>query len=177
MSLLDLFYIDELISVRESQHGGDRGAPQVIDGHRVGTSINRSCVVMLSALLQGFVEDVFIAASQRKFTNLKTDSDLVKYRKTFRLWGNPNPDNIEALFLRLYIEEALKGLSWQKCDNDSVKSKLREINEVRNGIAHGKRDLTFNQKPVSLSLAKVRSYRNFAEKFGQYFEEHTLRKC
>jgi hypothetical protein len=55
MPSLDLHYVDELIAVRQNQHGGGQGAPLIIDGHRVGASLNRSCVVMLSALLQTFI--------------------------------------------------------------------------------------------------------------------------
>lgn len=177
MPSLDLYYVDELISVRQDQHGGGRGAPPIVDGHRVGTSVNRSCVVMLSALLQGFVEDVFIAISQEKFSKMKSDQDIQRYRTTLRNWGNPNPDNINSLFLRLFIDDVLSGLSWQKCDNDSLKSRLREINQIRNDIAHGKEDLKFNGKTISLSLSKVRTYRNFVEAFGERFEEHVRSKA
>jgi hypothetical protein len=50
---LNLTYVDELISVRQVLHGGNRGAPKKVeDGSREGASINRSCIVMMSALLQ-----------------------------------------------------------------------------------------------------------------------------
>ncbi|HEX2815346.1 MAG TPA: hypothetical protein VHN39_03060 [Phenylobacterium sp.] len=51
MAKIDLFFVEELIEARKEQHGGLPGAPLVIDGHRVGTSISRSCIVMLSAQL------------------------------------------------------------------------------------------------------------------------------
>ena len=57
---LNLTYVDELISVRQVLHGGSRGAPKkVSDGSREGASINSSCIVMMSALLQSYMQSVF----------------------------------------------------------------------------------------------------------------------
>lgn len=60
---INLGPVDELIRVRQQQHGGNPGAPPIVGGARVGAALNKSCVLMLSALLQGYVEDVFIFAS------------------------------------------------------------------------------------------------------------------
>lgn len=70
MATIDLHDVDELIQVREAQHGGNRGSPPVFGGHRVCVSLNRSCVVMLSALLQAHVEEVYKGAAKRKFPQL-----------------------------------------------------------------------------------------------------------
>jgi hypothetical protein len=69
---LRLDALDELINARKSQHGGRRGAPPIVRGERVGAAINKSCILMLSALLQGFVENVFVEASRRTFKSLRT---------------------------------------------------------------------------------------------------------
>jgi hypothetical protein len=75
MATLDLHFIDELIGVRQAQHGGGRGAPPLQGGHRIGASINRSCIVMLSAVLQSYIEDVFKEAANRAFPQLVANGD------------------------------------------------------------------------------------------------------
>jgi hypothetical protein len=135
---LNLAAVDELIKLRQAQHGGSRGAPPIVGGIRVGAAVNKSCILMLSALLQGYVEDVFVQVSRRKFkTTLKTDDDLKIYRRTLFRWGNPSSENVTSLFRRLGIIDVFDGLSWQKMTATNIKSKLDKINELRNKIAHG----------------------------------------
>lgn len=173
---LDLHYVDELISVRRQQHGGQRGAPGVVQGYREGESLNRSCIVMLSALIQGFVENVFTAASEHVMPRLARPGALEKYKDTFRRWGNPSARNVTALFARIGIADVLDGVSWPNCANPTVRSRLNHLNEIRNDIAHGARDLRVNGAAISLSLASAVGYRNFAEQFGARFEAHVMRR-
>jgi len=42
---------------------------------------------MLSALLQGYVEDVFVYASKRLFKTLKGDEVIARYTDTYFRWG------------------------------------------------------------------------------------------
>jgi hypothetical protein len=171
---IDLHYVDELIEVRTQQHGGGRGAPPLAAGHRVGASINRSCIVMLSALLQGHIEDVFIDCSRRVLPNLAKAEALDAYRKSFRRWGNPSGENIQRLFQRIGVLSVLDGLSWRNCPNDALIRRLGEINQIRNGIAHGRAQLTLDGQPFSLRLEQVRRYRDFIENFGERFSAHAL---
>jgi len=166
----DLAPVDELIQVRETQHGGFRGAPPVVGGARVGAAINKSCILMLSALLQGHVEDVFIYFSQRLFANLRTDENIERYRATLFRWGNPSSQNITSLFMRLGIIDVFDGITWQRTRAETVKAKLDQINKLRNKIAHGQ------SLPQSVSLTQVRDLRNFVENFGERFAAHVRSK-
>lgn len=170
---LNLHYVDEIISVRQQLHGGGRGAPPIV-AHRIraGASLNRSCIVMLSALLQSFVEDVFESEARHAFPRLNTDPRWKLYWKQVQRWGNPSDDNIVNLFLRLGIPDVFDGLSWQGITTLKIKQNLRLLNEVRNDIAHGHEHLSFNGQPYSLTLAEVRRLRDFAENFGARFEAH-----
>jgi hypothetical protein len=173
---IDMHYVDELIAVRRRQHGGLRGAPVIVGGYREGESLNRSCIVMLSALIQGFVEDVFVTVSTQVLRKLADADALRKYRTTFNRWGNPNPENLIALFARIGIEDVLDGLSWRNCVNPTVRSRLRNLNQLRNDIAHGHQELKVDGTVVSLSLAHANGYRDFAEQFGVRFENHVTRQ-
>lgn len=167
---LTLGAVDELIAVRKWLHGGSRGAPPMSDGERVGAALNKSCILMLSALLQGYTEEVFLFAARRALKNLNSDNALQEFRNSFRRWGNPSPNNIQRLFARLGLIDVFDGLSWQKTSAQSIKKKLDEINRLRNMIAHGQK------LPRRVSLAQVKNLRSFAEQFGSRFGGHVWRK-
>jgi hypothetical protein len=112
---LDLQPADELIAMRREQHGGERGAPKKLpSGERVGAALNNSCILMLSALLQGYVEDVFMYASRRLFRTMNDEVSLKKYRESLRRAGNPSGEDISRLFVRLGILDVFDGLAWSK---------------------------------------------------------------
>lgn len=177
MPSLDLHFVDELIALRQQQHGGGRGAPPKQNGHRIGASVNRSCIVMLSALLQSYVEDVFQEAAKRTFPNFRTNNAAFeKYWKQAKNWGNPSDVNIINLFMRLGVPDVFDGLTWQRTATADIKIRLGELNQIRNQIAHGSRQLTLNGQPYSLTLAKVASFRNFVAVFGARFDGHIQTK-
>ena len=170
---IDLHYVDELIAVRQEQHGGGRGAPQIQDGHRIGASLNRSCVVMLSALLQTHVEEIFELAAKRTFPALSTNQPAFdRYCGQMKNWGNPSDANIMTLFLRLGVPDIFEGLTWQGTSTPNIKKALGELNQIRNRIAHGNRSLTLNGQPYSLRLAKVVGFRKLVGSFGARFAGH-----
>ena len=177
MTELNLTYVDELISVRQVQHGGARGAPKrVEDGSREGASINRSSIVLLSALLQSYVQGVFETAAKQALPALAAEDVWRSYWKHMKTWGNPSADNTKTLFLKIGIHDVFDGLSWQNCNNSLVRSRLNQLNLVRNSIAHGSAVLRVHDADYSLTLAKVLTFRNFAEAFADRFEVHVMAK-
>lgn len=174
---LNLTYVDELINVRHVLHGGNPGAPKKVeDGSREGASINRSCVVMMSALLQAYVQDVFKICARQALPTLNTDAVWDAYWKQMKGWGNPSADNIKTLFLKIGVSDVFDGLSWRNCNNSTVRSRLNQLNHVRNSIAHGAAVLRVNAADYALTLAKVKTFRNYAEQFANRFEQHALGK-
>lgn len=170
MATLDLHLVDELIEARQQQHGGGRGAPQIFGGHRIGASLNRSCIVMLSALLQAYVEEEFKEAAVRTFpVFVANPQDFEDYWRQMNRWGNPSATNIKNLFIHLGVADIFDGLGWQGTTTQVVRQKLDALNRIRNQIAHGDRQLVLNGTPYSLSLAKVIVYRNLAENFATRF--------
>jgi hypothetical protein len=174
---LSLNYIDEVIRVRKALHGGHRGAPRLIaHDMRAGASLNRSCIVLLSAQLQTFVEEVFEAEVRHVMPRLNSDAEWKRYWKQVQRWGNPSDENIRKLFLGIGLPDVLHGLSWQRSTTAKIKENLKLLNEVRNDIAHGKAQLRFNDQPYNLTLAEVVRLRNFAENFGKRFKGHVESK-
>ena len=173
MVTLNLVYVDELINARQVQHGGARGAPRLEGGVRIGASINRSVIVMLSAMLQSYVEDVFAECAKERFPALRNDPQAFDaYWKQMKNWGNPSDGNIKNLFVRIGVPDVFAGLSWQRTTTAEIRQKLNELNQVRNDIAHGAAHIRVNDQPYSLSLVKAQRLRNFAEVFGDRFEAH-----
>ncbi|QJD17542.1 HEPN domain-containing protein [Paracoccus sanguinis] len=168
--------VDEIIVARKTLHGGGKGAPiKLEDGSREGASLNKACVVLLSAATQAFVEDVFLECSKKAFGRNFNDKQLASYRATWSKWGNPSPSNIQSLFLRLGLDDVFDGLQWQRHPTAAMKRKLDEINQVRNCIAHGAA-LKIGGKPFNLSLSRISSWRASLEQFGKKFPAHALSK-
>jgi hypothetical protein len=112
MAKINFALADELITARRTLHGGAPGAPRMLtDTDRAGAALNRSIILMLSALLQGYMETVFFVRARRKL-RLKA-SDFQEYKKLLRRWGNPSVQNISDQFGRIGIIDPLAGLSWQ----------------------------------------------------------------
>lgn len=173
---LNLTHVDELISVRQVLHGGNRGAPRrVEDGSREGASINRSCIVMLSALLQAYMQDVFKICARRALPSLRVDAVWDAFWKEMKGWGNPSAENVKRLFLKIGVDDVFADLRWRKCNNSTVRSRLNQLNHVRNSIAHGANPLRVNGADYFLTLARVKTFRIYSQQLAARFEEHTLR--
>jgi hypothetical protein len=132
--------------------------------------------VLLSALLQSYVQEVFEKAAKEALPNLRNAEVWDTYWKQMKSWGNPSADNITSLFLKIGIADVLGELRWQNCDNALVRHRLNELNQVRNSIAHGADTLKVNGKKYTLTLERVGRFRNFAEVFADRFEKHALDK-
>lgn len=171
----DLRHIDQLIEARRALVNRPRGRPPVQNGETLGVAVQRACVVLMSAIIQSFVEDVFLEIS-KDILRLDRMENLKNYQKTYRRNGNPSTENIENLLLRIGVEKALDGLSWQRCSNEAVRRNLNTLNQLRNDIAHGKNDLSVDGKPYALRQVNVSNFRNFADQFGGRFEAHIRRK-
>lgn len=168
MAELTLSAVDELISLRKGKPG-KRLLFQ--DGSPEGEAVIRSTVVMLSASLQVFVEEVFLETSILALGDFDTDEAVERYRSTWKRWGNPSAGNITNLFRRLGIDDVFDGLSWQNQATPTLKKNLNEINQVRNGVAHGG-PLKLNGQPFTLSTARNERWRNVARTFGEKFPAH-----
>jgi RiboL-PSP-HEPN len=173
---MNLHYVDELIAARQAQHGGGRGAPRIIGNARIGTSINRSIIVMLSAILQSHIEDVFEECARQALPALADDQNFEKYWKQMKNWGNPNPLNVTNLFIKIGVPNIFENLNWQKTTTETITKKLNTINQLRNSIAHGSKELKVDNIKYSLRLANAIRFRNFSEKHGEKFRVHALEK-
>lgn len=174
MASIDLRYVDELLQARRALHGGGQGAPPIVNGARQGTALNRSCVLMISALLQGFVEEVFFEVSEAKLG--LNAPQVADYRNLYDRFGNPSTQNVRNQFRRLGLPDVFVGLSWRGRTSPSVVRALDDLNQLRNQIAHGSTHLRLRGQPYSLRTHDAQVFRDFAAIFGTRFEIHVRRK-
>jgi len=119
------------------------GKPKEVD------AINRAAFVLLTAHFQGFVEDLHAEVGAVILKGKANDPEaVIKLVKPPR--SNPHVNIINQMFSGLAIYELMDSISWQKCDNKSVKSRLKDYLETRNKIAHGKKEPITKQKVMLL---------------------------
>lgn len=90
--------VDEILRAHQLVTGGARGAPPIANGARVGASLLRAAVTMISAALQTEVEETFKAALPLSFEHFTTDEQDRYWQDCKKSWGNPNPQNVRTLF-------------------------------------------------------------------------------
>ena len=124
-------------------------------------ALNRAGIVLLSAHLQGYIEDVYEEAARRLLRNAVKSVEALVYEARGR-FSNPHADVIERLFSSIGLPKILDNVSWQRASNQSIRRRLTGYVQIRNRIAHG------SQEPVS--KAKVGEFRKFVEVFAEKFD-------
>jgi len=132
-------------------------------------AVNKAAIVLLSAELQGYLVDLHKECAdmlfQGRLENLET---LIAESPTTPTRGNPNVENITRLFGSLGFSKVLEKIRWQKMKDASVKKKLKEMNELRNRIAHSTSE--------TVRKVKVDYYLNFVKKFSNKFDEELKKR-
>ena len=130
-------------------------------------ALNRSAMVLLSAHLQGYIEDVYDEA-----THLLLDGKIrnvnMLIRQAKRTFSNPHANRINSLYASIGIPDIMDGLSWQGAANKAIKRRLSEYIKIRNDIAHGSQE--------SITKQKVTSFKQFVEVFARNFDEKVSRE-
>lgn len=121
-------------------------------------ALNSSAIALLSGHLQGFVTDLYAESAEALLTPHVPDVQSVIDSAPTR--GNPNEQNINRLFGTIGIADVLDGIGWNRMSNASLKRKLREFNELRNRIVHGKSETV--RKAQVTTYASI--WKNFARK-------------
>lgn len=125
-------------------------------------ALNRAAMVLLSAHLQGYIEELHAEAAQSLLGKVVNDvASLVD--RAQQNFSNPRAYRIEQLFRSLGMPNVLNNVGWQRASNRSVRKRLNDYVETRNRIAHGSQERT--------SKAKVWSFKRFVQLFAEKFDE------
>ena len=153
--------VDQLIKDHAVVTGGGVGAPK----GKVGRELTRAGTVLLSAALEGYVEDAFDEVVDLLFADRST-AERKKFKKASSgRMNNPGWENTTLLFSRLGISPwALESVKWAKFSNGSVQKSVESLVKTRNKIAHG-------NAPASAQLPQLRRWKNFVERYANKLDK------
>lgn len=120
-------------------------------------ALNNAAIALLSAHLQGFVNDIFEEAASKVLDGKVLDVPSVIKAANTR--GNPNEQNITRLFESIGFPDVLEGIAWRNMSNKRLRSNLRTFNELRNRIVHSSSERVHKSRVANY----LRVLTNFAE--------------
>jgi hypothetical protein len=139
--------IEQLMDAHAAVGGTERG-------RRYGLgALNRAAVLLLSAHLEGYLEDLLEEAVTALNPGLSG-------RELTRRFANPSTGNIDGLFAVIGLNKPSNVVSWQRAGNDAVKDNINQLVETRNSIAHG-------ATGVGVSKAAVERYQKYVVGFAR----------
>lgn len=142
--------VDQLMAAHAAVGGAEPGRRFDVEG------LNRAAVLMLSAHLEGYLEDVMAEA-------LDALNEQLNPKPLTRGFHNPRPDYIDKLFAFIGMDKPSRSISWQRASNQSVRVNLEKLVQTRNRIAHG-------ATGVRVYKNEVTSLRKYVEGFAQRFD-------
>lgn len=126
--------VEEVIQAHEALTGGGRGQPRAGQGR----ALTRAGIVLLSAAVEAFVEDLFEEAANKLYVAMTDDDKKFLIQHTAKQFNNPNCFKIEVLYLNLGLIRCLEGISWQKFANSKLRKEFNNLVDTRGSIAHGR---------------------------------------
>lgn len=143
--------VDQLMEAHAAREGTQRGRRFDVEG------LNRAAILLLSAHLEGYLEDLVAEA-------LHAINAELNPKRVNAGFANPSPDRIDDLFEFLGISKLTSQVSWRKASNASVKKALRDLVDMRNRIAHGALGVTVYKRDVT-------RYRSYVTGFAERVDE------
>jgi RiboL-PSP-HEPN len=129
-------------------------------------AINRAAMVLLTAHLQGYIEDLYAESAKALLSGSVKDVNALTSRGLSG-FSNPHAYRIDGLFASVGLRNSTSGISWQRASNKSIKKRLTMYIQERNAIAHGKKN--------RVHKAKVIAYKKFVEVFAEHFDDKIAR--
>jgi hypothetical protein len=148
--------IDQLMAAHAAVGGPERGRRFDVE------ALNRASVLLLSAHLEGYLEDLMREALIAVQGGLSGDAIVARF-------ANPTTGEIDKLFAVIGMEKPCSQISWRKAGNQAVKANLNELVGRRNRIAHG-------AEGVTVYKAEVERFRRYVTGFAQRFDELVRRR-
>lgn len=140
-----LHEVDEVVQARDAICPTGAGRP----ARRRGAAVVRAGTVLLAALFEGYVEDVFDDAVDLLYSSGTDDKRKSLKENTSGKLNNAGPYKVNMLFFNLGIPwiMASNQVRWQGFNNAAVEKALQDLITARNRIAHGS---SFSVRKISL---------------------------
>lgn len=150
----------EVLTALVSQPGP--GRPREVD------ALNRAAFVLSTAHFQGFVEDIHQELGHIMLEGRASNpAAIIKLVRPGR--SNPHVTIIDQMFAGIGIYDLMSSISWQRCPNKTVKSRLTKYLETRNKIAHGSKE--------SITKNRVTELKRFIEILARQIDSKAAYKA
>ena len=150
-----------MINARDAICPSGAGRP----AQRKGAAVMRGAVVLLSAAIEAYVEDIYDEAVDLVFASQPAlDRRKLKDDTSARL-NNASVFNVNRLYFNVGFPWIMQNgkLHWQKFNNQAVRDTLDAIVKARNNIAHG--------ESYSVRKPTVLKWRNYAKRMATIFDD------
>lgn len=149
--------IDEIVAARDAICPTGAGRP----AQRKGAAVIAGGTVLLSALFEGFVEELYDLSVDTLYAT-RPAGDRTNLKKfTSEKNHNANVHQVNTLFFYLGIPWVMSHpkVHWKKFTNASVRERLGKLSKARNELAHG--------KSHSVTKPQLIAWRQFVEKLAE----------
>lgn len=153
--------IDEILSARDAICPAGAGRP----AKRKGAAVIAGGTVLLSALFEGFVEELFELCVDMLYTTTAAGTRTTLKEHTSRKNNNANVHHVNTLFFYLGIPWVMSHpkVHWRKFANAEVQVRLSKLSKARNELAHGKGHVV--TKPT------LKAWRDFVARLAEKLDE------
>lgn len=127
---------DELIAARDAICPAGAGKP----ARKRGSAVLRGATVLLAAAFEGFVEELYELAVGHVYAAMTARERAALIDHTSRRLNNADVHKVNLLYFNLGVPWIMSNpaIHWQKCSNNTVRTKLNRLIETRGTIAHGR---------------------------------------
>lgn len=153
--------IDEILSARDAICPAGAGRP----AQRKGAAVIAGGTVLLSALFEGYVEEIYEATVDKLYASTPAGVRTQLKEHTSRKNHNANVHQVNTLFFYLGIPWVMSNpnVHWQKFTNKQVQERLGKLSKARNELAHGKIHVV--TKPM------LKAWRSFVQRLAEKLDE------
>jgi len=102
-------------------------------------ALYRAVIVLLCAQLEAFIEELYSESAHLLLDDYILDTQAL-INQALSSFSNPQPYRINRLFATIGFSDIINLVSWQGTNAKSITKKLSDYVELRNAIAHGKKE-------------------------------------
>lgn len=153
--------VDEIIAARDAICPSNAGRP----AKKQGAAVISGGTVLLAALLEGYLEELFEDCLDTLYSNIPTNERNNLKNRTSRRNNSANPNQVNTPFFYLGVPWVMQSdrLRWRKMSNRDVRERLQALSKARNQLAHGGSRSVRKQTLVS--------WRRFVERLAERLDE------
>ena len=112
----NLLDVDEIIKAHQALTGGGKGKPTGGEG----AALTRAGVVLLSAAMEAFVEELFKETVPKLYPKMSVNEQKILFKQTAERLNNADALKTNLLYFNLGCAWVLSDVRWQKFSNKEL---------------------------------------------------------